>query len=332
MSTENSINIRNKKASFEYSFIDKLLIIDLYKETANELAKRLAYTHNIYQLLFECKTNNLIKKLEEFNWQSIYKENFCLRINGKTNYKEKELAGYIWGKIKRPKVKLEDPKTLIELFFVKNKVYCGLLSKKIKKDFEKRKAHLRPELHPTSLHPKLARCLVNLSGAEMGSTAADPFCGSGGILIEAGLMGLKPVGYDLYDVMIRRAKINLDYYKIRNYKLINKDALKINKKYDYIVTDPPYGLNTSVWIRKNNRNKKISLKQVDKKEKTKNLESFYLQFLKNLKKILGKRAVVIFPHYVNYKKLIKRAGFKIEKEFSQFIHRSLTRKIFVLSC
>jgi len=57
-----------------------------------------------------------------------------------------------------------------------------------------------------------------------------------------------------------------------------------------------------------------------------------VQFLKNLKKILGKRAVVIFPHYVNYKKLIKRAGFKIEKEFSQFIHRSLTRKIFVLSC
>ncbi|KKP28286.1 MAG: hypothetical protein UR15_C0028G0010 [Parcubacteria group bacterium GW2011_GWA2_31_28] len=128
---------------------------------------------------------------------------------------------------------MESPKTLIELFFIKNRVYCGLLLKKIRKDFHLRKAHLRPELHPTSLHPRLARCLANLTGAKKGSVIADPFCGAGGILIEAALAGLKPVGYDLYDMMIRRAKTNLDYYKIKNYKLVNKDALKIKRKYDY---------------------------------------------------------------------------------------------------
>ena len=131
--------------------------------------------------------------------------------------------------------------------------------------------------------------------------------------------------------MIKRAKINLDYYKISNYQLINQDALKIKKKYNYIVTDLPYGLNTSIWVQQGNKNQKISLNQTNKKEKIKNLEAFYLAFLKNLKKITKKKAVVIFPHYVDYKKLIRKANLKIEKEFSQFIHRSLTRRILVLS-
>ena len=278
LAKEEVLSLTNAK---DYSFIDKLLIIDLSdKKIIDDLAKRLAYTH-------------------------------------------------IWAGLKKPKVNLENPKTLIELFFIKNKAYCGLLIKRIERDFHERRAHLRPELHPTSLHPALARCLVNLAGVKKGDVV-DPFCGTGGILIEAGLMGLRPIGYDLYSIMIRRAKINLDHYKIKNYKLINNDALKIKKKYDYIVTDPPYGLNTSIWIRKSNKNERISLKQINKKENMRNLELFYLQFLKNLKKILKKRAVIVFPHYVNYRKLIKKADFRIEKEFSQFIHASLTRNIVVL--
>ena len=159
----------------------------------------------------------------------------------------------------------------------------------------------------------------------------DPFCGAGGILIEAGLIGLTPIGCDLYKIMLKKAKTNLDYYKINNYKLINQDALKIKQRYNYIVTDIPYGLNTSIWIKKGKKNKKISLKQTNQKQRIKNLEEFYLKFLKNLKKILKKKAVVIFPNYVNYKKLIKKANLKVDKEFSQFIHKSLTRKILVLS-
>ena len=122
----------------------------------------------------------------------------------------------------------------------------------------------------------------------------------------------------------------MGHYKIKGYKLINQDALKIKTRYDYIVSDLPYGLNTSIWVKKGNENKKLSLKQKDKKQRIKNIEEFYLKFLKILKKILKKKAVIIFPNYVNYKSLIKKANLKIEKEFSQFIHGSLTRKIVVL--
>jgi len=315
----------------------------LFLNTDNiELANRLAYTRKIYQFLFETNKKDLIKDIKNFNWQSVYKQNFCVRMHqlddaptggrrgwvGGTTLKEKSLAPYIWKALKKPKVKLENSKTQIEFLITKDKIYATKLIKELKQNFVARKAHKRPKLHPTGLHPKLARALINLSGAE--KEIMDPFCGVGGILIEAGLMGIKPIGYDLYKEMIKKAKINLEHFKIKNYKLINQDALKITKKYNYIITDPPYGMNTSIWVRKGSKNKKISLKQTNQKQKVKNLEDFYLKFLKNLKKILKKKAVIIFPNYVNYKKLIKQANLNLEKEFSQYIHGSLTRKIIIL--
>jgi len=295
------------------------------------LANRLAYTRKIYQYLFETNKKDLINKIKDFDWNSIYKKDFSIRIHDKdkNNFNEKKIAGHIWKKLKNPKVNLTNPKTPIEFFILGNKIFSLKLIKELKQGFEERKAHHRPELHPTALNPKLARCLINLAGAE--KEIMDPFCGAGGILTEAALIGLKPIGYDLYEIMLKKAKINLNYYKIKNYKLINENALRIKKKYDYIITDTPYGLNSSIWTKKGKENKKVPLKQENKKQGIKNLEDFYLKFLKNLKKIMKKKAVVIFPNYVNYKKLIKQANLKIEKEFSQYIHGSLTRKILVLS-
>jgi len=320
--------------------VNNLLLI----ETDNiEKADRLAYTRKVYQFLFETNEKELKNKIKEFNWQSIYETNFAIRTHnidtlqqgvgrgrvGGTSINEKTLAGHIWKKLKNPKVNLKNPKTSIEFFITEDKIYATKLVKELKQDFEKRKAHKRPKLHPTALNPKLARALINLAGAE--KEIMDPFCGSGGILLEAALIGIRPIGYDLYKEMIKRAETNLKHFKIKSYKLINQDALKIKQRYNYIITDVPYGLNTSIWIKKGKKNQKISLKQSNQKQRIKNLEEFYLKFLKNLKKILKVRAVIIFPNYVNYKKLIKKANLKLEKEFSQFIHRSLTRKIIVLS-
>ena len=328
------LNIKNSK------LVDHLLFL---KSDSIESANRLAYTKKVYQFLFETNKKRLTKDIENFNWQNIYKKDFCVRIHnlnniptkdkqgrgGGTTLKEKHIASKIWKTLTKPKVNLKNPKTSIEFFITNNNIYTTKLIKELKQNFLERKPHKRPELHPTGLHPKLARALINLSGAE--KEIMDPFCGVGGILIEAGLMNMKPIGYDLYKIMIDKAKTNLKHFKIKNYKLKNQDALKIKKKYNYIVTDPPYGMNTSIWIRKGNKNEKLPINQTNKKQNLKQLEDFYLKFLKVLKKILKKKAVVIFPHYVNYKKLIKQANLKIENEFKQYIHGSLTRKILVLS-
>jgi tRNA (guanine10-N2)-dimethyltransferase len=343
----------------DYNFFERLLVADLEnknnKEKINKLFQRLALTKSIYKFLFECKLNELIDFMKNFNWNSVYEDNFCVRIynlNNKIQNKkskktrttfrshhgksepfvilsEKELAGYIWRSVNKPKVNLRNPKTLIQLFISKNKAYCGLLVYENKEDFELRKSHLRPFPHPSSLHPKVARALVNITGIEENEILLDPFCGTGGFLIEAGLMDIKAIGYDINKMMINGCIKNLRYYKIKNFKIKNKNALDITDKFDYLVTDLPYGLNSNVIINYIKGNWKIGRinKKIEAKDFIKNLESFYMKFLKNLRKKLNKKAVIVFPSYVDYKKLLKQSKFKIEKEFEQYVHRSLRRKI-----
>ena len=135
----------------------------------------------------------------------------------------------------------------------------------------------------------------------------DPFCGSGGILLEAGLIGLKVIGYDLDWIMIKRAKINLDYFKVKGYKLKKNDALKLNESFEAIVTDLPYGKNSKV------------------KDINKTFQSFLSLSYKYVKKM-----VVVFPDFAHAQQLISKSDWKINNQFKHYIHKSLTKEIFVL--
>ena len=172
------------------------------------------------------------------------------------------------------------------------------------KDFLKRKAHKRPVLFPASLNPKIARAMVNLTGIEKG-LVVDPFCGTGGLLIEAGLMGLKIKGYDINKWMINACEKNFKHYKIKDYNLIVKDACKVKGKFDAIVADLPYSKNT---------------RDVE-------IEKLYKEFFKNSYG-LTKTMVIGLPHYVNYKKLISK--WKVKNRFKQYLHKSLSKVILVL--
>jgi len=320
--------------------IGRLLIVDLKNvDSLNKSSRRLALTKGIYRLLFECSIGDLIKTMKDFGWNSVYKDDFCLRVNNledynknsikKIRYTEKRLAGYIWSNLKNPKVNLENPKTKIELFIFNNKAYCGLLVKEIKENFESRKAHLRPFPHPSSLHPKVARALVNISEIRENKILLDPFCGTGGFLIEAGLMGIKSVGYDISRIMADGCKENLKHFKIKNCRIKKQNAIKINDKFDCAVTDLPYGLNSNVILQfeKGSSKERRINKKIQKKGFVRDLERFYLLFLKSLRKKLRKKAVIVFPSYADYRRLLRISKFRIEKEFSIYVHRSLTRKI-----
>lgn len=295
-----------------HKLFGNLLLAVCSAAEAKKLSKRLAYTHSIHSLLFSATGKNLISKLQEYNWQGIYKKDFSLRINnladGKIRYSEAELASIIAGRLAKPKVNLANPETAIELFFTGKNVFCCLLLHRIKKDFAGRRAHLRPGFSPTSMNPKLARCLVNLTGIKKG-TLLDPFCGTGGILLEAGLMGLNPAGYDIDRASLEKCRANLDFYGIKKCKLANEDALSIKNKFGYVATDLPYG-----------RNSKVSDK----------IERLYLSFLVLLKRNLSGTAVVVFPDFADYKRIVRKSGLKVKKEFSVYMHKSLTRKIVIL--
>lgn len=317
------------KENLELSKWEVLLLLEIekYKETENLLLipeiseknfdriQRLAYTKKVYKLLFQCPEKSLIKNLENYDFSKIYKKSFSLKFSElkkknkdkekKNSYSEAELAKYIWRKVDKPVVDLDNAGTKIELIFSRNSVFCCQLIGENEEKFQLRRSHLRPESHPTSLSPKFARCLVNLAGSE---EILDPFCGCGGILIEAGLMKLRIFGCDLNPWMIARTKINLDYFKIKNYKVQIKNALDMKGKFEAIVTDVPYGKGSRVY---------------------ENVEELYAKFLKKSTS-LTRKMVIIFPNFIAHKNLIQKNKWKIIKSFSLYIHRSLTRKIYVL--
>ena len=75
------------------------------------------------------------------------------------------------------------------------------------------------------LPPKLAQILINLCGPlKSGSVLLDPFCGTGVVLQEAHLMGLKPYGTDLEPRMIEYSKRNLDWLGCQTYEVTPGDA------------------------------------------------------------------------------------------------------------
>jgi tRNA (guanine10-N2)-dimethyltransferase len=279
-----------------------ILLIDADEKPYHE---RLALSHSVHEFLFACHVTELEGKMQAFDWQKHYQTNFKLDIHAPIP--PQKLAGIIWRKLKHPNVNLEKPVTHYELFFNGTFVIAGRRIATIyPKPFFERRPHLRPAKHPSGMQPRLARALVNLTGAWKG-TIIDPFCGAGGILIESAYAGLHAIGSDNDPDMIAKAKENFATYQLRA-KLTLADATKLTKSLDYVVTDFPYGRNT----------------------KKQDLNKLYLAFLLKLKKLLQKRAVIVFPHFVNHLTLIRKAKLTIVGEFTNYVHHSLTRKIVVV--
>src|SRR6267143_2820945 len=108
---------------------------------------------------------------------------------------------------------------------------------------EARKVSRRPFSMPISLHPKLARALVNLSRVPRAGRILDPFCGTGGIAIEAARLGMQVVASDLQEKMVRGTASVLDHYGLRGETFV-ADIGEVPRhvaRVDAIATDPPYG-------------------------------------------------------------------------------------------
>jgi len=268
-------------------------------KTNSKSLERLACTKIIYEVLAQTTKNQLPTIINKLNWNKIIKKSYCVRSNKKEQ--EPKLGSLIWQHLANPKVNLEKPATVLFFFFYKNKILILKQLKQLNQDYNKRKAHKRQALIPISMHPKLARAMVNL--LYPAKTITDPFCGTGGILIEAGLLKLQPIGIDIDKRMINATKTNLKKYKIKA-KLKQADALTVKAK--NIATELPFGRNT----------------------KKQDLINLYTKFLKNCKKNKS-NLVITFPNTINFKKIIK--PYKIKHEFKIYVHKSLTKIIVVLN-
>ncbi|HWR27781.1 MAG TPA: THUMP domain-containing protein [Candidatus Thermoplasmatota archaeon] len=215
------------------------------------LAERLAFTFVIDELLFSCPTtlNEIIQNAEKH--QLPPEGSIAIRCKNRSSHIRSEQLIDQLGDIytKKRTVNLTKPDIEVRAVITEDTAYLGI--KKADLDtshFQQRRGHLRPFLSPITLHPKIARAMVNLSQVKKHQTLLDPFCGTGGILLEAGFIGAQIVGGDIEQKMVDGSQKNLEYYHLKNYRLYCTDIGDIARyapSVDAIVTDFPYARATT---------------------------------------------------------------------------------------
>ena len=304
-----------------------VILNDISKENLLEyykiFTKRLGYTHEVHEVISKFPKDKLEENILSINWKDYINENFAVRVkrfksNLDTVGTERKVGSLILSTLNNEdniKVKLNKPKTSIKIIAYHDDLYLVIERIKLnKKHFEDIKPHKRPFFYPGSMSPKLARCMVNLSRIKENQLLLDPFCGTGGILIEGGLIGCKVVGSDINWKMKNGTAINLDYCGIKDYRTFHLDVreLKMYEEASAVVTDPPYGISTSTGDMKGNDI----------------FKEFFTAIYNNMKN--DAYLCMASPHYVDLKSIAESTGFKILEQYYIKMHRSLTRVISVL--
>jgi tRNA (guanine10-N2)-dimethyltransferase len=190
---------------------------------------------------------------------------------------------------------------VVKAYFTDEKIIIGEVVEDIDRGlFSKRKNQERPFSSPISLDPVLARVMVNLSEVSAGEKILDPFCGTGGLLIEAGLCGVGVYGLDIQEEMVKGSRENLEEYGIISHDIRQGDISELNEifedEFDAVVADLPYG--------------KASVEEADPVEK----------FLDLIDEFEGKTVFMYNEPSVG----------SYEADFSVYVHKSLTRYIYII--
>jgi len=141
------------------------------------------------------------------------------------------------------RVDLENPAVDYHLLVGEEFLLGRVIHRVDRSHLEATKVAHRPFSRPISLHPKFARALVNLARVPMGGTVLDPFCGTGGILLEAAAIGFEAVGFDRDRTMVQGTRASLRIGGA-NGGLAVADAGRLplrDASIHGIATDPPYG-------------------------------------------------------------------------------------------
>jgi tRNA (guanine10-N2)-dimethyltransferase len=297
----------------ELCCLDQCLIVEAEDLDAEILGLRLAMTHRIIEVLAICDAR-LDSLAEAANGIGIPDKAYSVRARNvksaplQTDQVEREVGRAL---CKRGyKADLTEPEVELRAVITGNKVVLGIEVARAKRcEFEDRRPHLKAFFYPGVLMPRMARALVNISQAVEGDLLLDPFSGTGGILVEACLVGIRCVGVDVQKKLVRGAKANLEGQECT---LIVGDARRLpfrDCSVDNAVLDTPYG--RSALIRAESK------------------EELLDQSLTELNRVLkpGRRIVVVAEREIEDH--ITGANFAVTEIHTDRVHRSLTRHIFV---
>ena len=227
---------------------------------------------------------------------------------------EREMGSVIKDMVPRLTVKLRGPDLTFVCIIHEDKCLLGTsLFRKPSGLIAPRLPRRRPAFHPSTMPPKIARCMVNLARSVPGGTFADPFSGVGGIVLEAAVIGSRIVGLDANLRMLRGARRNLKHFGLDAEGFLHSDARYMPlRELDAIATDPPYGRGSSTMGVKVN--------------------ALVQEFLEGAKGSLKKAAhlCISSPVEIDVEDYSRQAGFKVKERHLARVHRSLTRQFVVL--
>ena len=182
----------------------------------------------------------------------------------------------------------------------------------------------RPFFQPGSMAPADARAYANLAGAAPGRTLLDPMCGTGGLPLEAGLVGADAVACDAQAKMVRGARENFREYlgppgaddsspgadDSPDWHVARGDATALpvaDDAVDGVAFDAPYG-----------RQSKIARHD---------LADLVGGALAEAARV-APRAVLVADR--DWRAPAREAGWTVDAAFERRVHRSLTRHVLVL--
>jgi len=206
-------------------------------------------------------------------------------------------------------VDLEAPDHELRALFSSDTCALGWVVMETERSFGTRRPTDRPFFQPGSMDPMLARALVNVAGARPGATVVDPMCGTGGILVEAGLVGARVLGVDAQWKMVRGATENLDRYLDGGFATVRGDATRLPVRdgvADAVVLDAPYGKQSKV---------------------VGDLAALVAGALREARR-LAPRAVFVADR--SWTDDAREAGWTVEERIERRVHRSLVRHIHLL--
>lgn len=298
------------------TILDQRLQVAVVDAPDPDSARRLAMTHGVMEYLGECEPDpdsfkRLLKDLSIKTKQSFAGR--AKKVHGGCNERnpssQKEFERMIGDMINGP-VSLNNPEVEYRAILSEDRCYFGRVLFTFDRgfSFDGRNPGKRDFFHPGVMMPRMARTLVNLAHARSGEILLDPFCGTGGILIEAELLDMHPIGSDFDPLMVTGSKKNL-----HSASLMLADATTLpfsDNSVDTIVTDFPYGQSVCI-------------------KKTDTMDKLYASSLQEIKRVLktGRRAVVVTHRDIS---AIAGSVMTVLEKHDQRVHKSLTRRVLVL--
>ena len=273
---------------------------------------RLAETHTVSELLGVCQgtAEDLRTLMQSLSIEAELP--FCCRarkIHPAAVPESLTETERMMGSLIKGTVSLKNPGVVYRAVFTDGLCYLGRVIYEIDRGSSaSRNPNKRPYFHPGVMMPLFARAIVNLTRVKPGETLLDPFCGTGGILLETNILGIRSIGSDFDSEMLSGSKQN-----ISDATLVRADAVRMPYKdasFDAVACDFPYGQSTAVGAE--------------------TFDALYRGALAEIRRVLktGKRAVVVT--HKDIRSYAESAGFAVEGFFEQYIHKSLTRRILVL--